>query len=432
MTIPDTMDQRENLHRFNYRGEELYCEDVPLRDAAEQFGTPVYVYSRQAIIDNCREIETAFGDHDHLTCYAVKANSNKGLLRVICNEGLGADVNSRGELFLALEAGFPPARITFSGVGKRDDEILYALEKGIQAFNVESEEELGVLSDLARQCGVTARILARVYLNIDAGGHAYVSTSLKQNKFGMSLDDAGRLLKTAAGLPHIEVRGIHSHIGSQITQPEPFIAAAELLAGFVGALRQEGIPVEEIDFGGGFGVQYRGYLSHPLLPVEERENGAMRAVDMVNTVFPMLRKTGCRISIQPGRSIIAQAGVLVTRVLYRKVTEAKTFIIADSGMNDLLRPSLYKAHHQIVPLVLGSRSFETVDVVGPLCETGDFFARDRVMPEVRRGDYLALMGAGAYGFVLSSNYNARPRPAEALVAGETITCIRPRESVEQL
>jgi diaminopimelate decarboxylase len=412
MTVTHTVNQKQIMRHFNYRGEELYCEDVPLRDAAAQFGTPLYVYSRQTIIDNCREIETAFGGHDHLTCYAVKANSNKGLLQVICSEGLGADVNSRGELFLALEAGFPPAKVTFSGVGKRDDEILYALEKGIQAFNVESEEELRLLSDLARQRGVTARILARVYLNIDAGGHAYVSTSLKQNKFGMSLDDAGRLLKTATGLPHIEVRGIHSHIGSQITRPEPFVAAAQLLGRFVGDLRQQGIPVEEIDFGGGFGVQYRGYISHPLLPVEERENGAMRAVDMVRTVFPMLRETGCRISIQPGRSIIAHAG--------------------DSGMNDLLRPSLYNAHHQIVPLALGSRPFETVDVVGPLCETGDFFARDRVMPEVGRGDYLALMGAGAYGFVLSSNYNARPRPAEVLVAGKTITCIRPRESVEQL
>jgi diaminopimelate decarboxylase len=190
--------------------------------------------------------------------------------------------------------------------------------------------------------------------------------------------------------------------------------------------------VEEIDFGGGFGVQYRGYITHPSLPVEERENGAMSAVEMVKTVFPILHETGCRISIQPGRSVIAHPGVLLTRVLYRKMTEAKTFIIVDGGMNDLLRPSLYNAHHQIVPLVLGRRSFETVDVVGPLCETGDFFARDRVLPAVRRGDYLALMGAGAYGFVLSSNYNARPRPAEVLIDGATITCIRERESVEQL
>jgi len=420
------------VEHFSYRGEEFFCEDVSLREVAQQFGTPLYIYSKQALVDSCRQIEAAFEGREHRTWYAVKANSNRALLSIICNEGLGADVNSRGELYLALEAGFPPAKITFSGVGKRDDEILYALEKGIEAFNVESEEELIVLNDLARQLGITARILARVYLNIDAGGHAYVSTSLKQNKFGMSLDDAGRLLRSAQGLPHIEVRGIHSHIGSQITRPEPFVAAAELLSRFVGELHRGGIPVGEIDFGGGFGVQYRGYVTHPLLPVEEHERGTMSAEEMVKTVFPVLLKTGCRISIQPGRSIVAQPGVLVTRVLYRKMTEAKTFIIVDGGMNDLLRPSLYNAHHQIVPLVLGSGSFETVDVVGPLCETGDFFARDRVLPAVHRGEYLALMGAGAYGFVLSSNYNARPRPAEVLIDGATATCIRERESVEEL
>ncbi|MDH3252324.1 MAG: diaminopimelate decarboxylase [Ignavibacteria bacterium] len=420
------------MEHFSYRGEEFFCEDVSLREVAQQFGTPLYIYSKQALVDSCRQIEAAFEGREHRTWYAVKANSNRALLSIICNEGLGADVNSRGELYLALEAGFPPAKITFSGVGKRDDEILYALEKGIEAFNVESEEELIVLNDLARQLGITARILARVYLNIDAGGHAYVSTSLKQNKFGMSLDDAGRLLRSAQGLPHIEVRGIHSHIGSQITRPEPFVAAAELLSRFVGELHRGGIPVGEIDFGGGFGVQYRGYVTHPLLPVEEHERGTMSAEEMVKTVFPVLLKTGCRISIQPGRSIVAQPGVLVTRVLYRKMTEAKTFIIVDGGMNDLLRPSLYNAHHQIVPLVLGSGSFETVDVVGPLCETGDFFARDRVLPAVHRGEYLALMGAGAYGFVLSSNYNARPRPAEVLIDGATATCIRERESVEEL
>ncbi len=420
------------MHYFDYKGDDLYCEDLPLRELASQFGTPLYVYSRKAIVDRCREIESAFGGEEHETSYAVKANSNRTLLQVIAGEGLGADVNSRGELYLALKAGFPAHRITFSGVGKRDDELLYALEQGIRALNVESEEELTVLNDLAGSRGTIARIFTRVYLNIDAGGHAYVSTSLKQNKFGMSLDDAARLLKAARSLPHIEIRGVHSHIGSQILKPEPFVAAAEMLARFVTDLRKGGVPVHEIDFGGGYGVQYHGVVDHPSLPKDTADAGGMTAGDLVRTVVPVLRQTGCRISIQPGRSIVAQAGVLLTNVIYRKMTEAKTFIIVDSGMNDLIRPSLYNAYHQIVPLRLNGAHGETVDVVGPLCETGDFLARERVLPVVHRGDGLAVTGAGAYGYVLASNYNARPRAAEVLVDGATSSLIRERETIEQL
>jgi diaminopimelate decarboxylase len=335
-------------------------------------------------------------------------------------------------LYLALQAGFPADRITFSGVGKRDDEMVYALEQGIRALNIESDEELSVLNDLAGKLGTTARIFARVYLNIDAGGHAYVSTSLKQNKFGMSLEDAGRLLKTAHALPHIEIRGIHSHIGSQILKPEPFVAAAESLVRFVAELRKDGVQIHEIDFGGGFGVFYHGVIDHPSLPKESHEGGGLEAADLVSAVVPILQQTGCRISIQPGRSIVAQSGALLTKVLYRKMTEAKTFIIVDSGMNDLLRPSLYNAYHQIVPCTLNGGHDEMVDVVGPLCETGDFLARERVLPAMHRGDDLAVLGAGAYGYVLASNYNARPRAAEVLVDGAIATVIRQREMIEAL
>jgi diaminopimelate decarboxylase len=416
---------------FAFQDNELCCESVQLSTIAERYGTPVYVYSAAGILNRCRTFEASFGNVPHLTCYAIKANANRHILRLIAREGLGADVGSRGELFLALEAGFRPETVTFSGVGKRDDEIAYALERDIHAFNVESVEELDVLDQVAGRLGCTGSILLRVNLDIDAGGHAYVSTSLKENKFGVPHQRAIEVLRYAGSLPHIVVRGIHSHIGSQIVKPEVFRQAATAMASLVVNLRQAGIPVEELDFGGGYGVQYRGYVTHPDLPAEKPEATAEPAT-MVATVLPILTTTGCRISIQPGRSIVAQAGALVISVLYRKETGHKTFIITDGGMNDLIRPSLYHSFHQIVPVHLRGELHEHVDVVGPVCESGDFFAQDRMLPLVRRGDMLAVMCAGAYGFVLSSNYNARPRVAEVLVDGFTHTVIRERETVEQL
>lgn len=407
-------------------------EKLRLRDVAERFGTPLYVYSKRSIIDHCRHIERAFDGHEHLTCYAAKANSNRTLLKIIASEGLGADVASVGELYLALSAGVTPNKITFSGVGKRDDEIEYALEKDIRAFNVESTEEIEVLNQIAGTLDKSARILLRVNLNIDAGGHAYVSTSLKQNKFGVGQRHALDVMKWAQQLPHIEVRGVHSHIGSQIIRIETFNMAARAIAILVKELREAGIPVHDLDFGGGFGVQYRGYINHPDLPIENPEEVNLSASTIVKAVIPPLKELGCRISIQPGRSIIAHAGVLLTKVLYRKASDEKTFIVVDAGMNDLIRPSLYQAHHQIVPLHIKRANHETVDVVGPLCESGDFFAVDRQLPRVQRGDFLALMCAGAYGYALSSNYNARPRPAEVLVDGDLATIIRERETIERL
>jgi diaminopimelate decarboxylase len=420
------------VHEYSYSNDILMGEGVELRAAAQEFGTPLYVYSKQSLIDHCRHIERAFEGHPHVTYYAVKANANRHILRLIAGENLGADVGSRGELYLALEAGFPPDRITYSGVGKRDDEIAYALQRGIHAFNVESVEEIGIIDQIAARIGTKARILLRVNLDIDAGGHAYVSTSLRQNKFGIPRQQAAEVLHGACALHHIDVLGIHSHIGSQITRGETFLRAAEALVALVRELRERDIPIHDVDFGGGFGVQYRGYVSHPMLPAEEPEEINLSASTLIKAVLPMLQETECRIAIQPGRSVIAHAGVLLVKVLYRKETEGKVFLVVDGGMNDLIRPSLYHSYHQIVPLVLAGQPHETVDVVGPLCESGDFFALDRPLPRVQRGDYLALLCTGAYGFVQSSNYNARVRPAEVLIDGSSVGVIRNRETVEQL
>jgi diaminopimelate decarboxylase len=423
------------MHEFSYTNTTLMAESVPLRAVAEEFGTPLYVYSKRSLLDHCRHIERAFDGHPHMSFYAVKANANKTLLRLIGEEGFGADIGSVGELHVALAAGIHAAKITFSGVGKREDELTAALRAGIHAFNVESTEEIEVLNGIAGHEKKKARILLRVNLDIDAGGHSYVSTSLKQNKFGIPARQSTEVLRWATGLPHIQVKGIHSHIGSQITKAETFVRAAEALVGLLRELSAAGIPVTDLDFGGGFGVQYRGFITHPQLPAEvpeEPEEINLSAANLIATVAPLLRETNCRLSIQPGRSVVAHAGVLLVKVLYRKQTDDKLFVVVDGGMNDLIRPSLYNAHHQIVPLELSSREHEKADIVGPLCESGDFFALDRVIPRVERGEYLALMCAGAYGYVLSSNYNARPRPAEVLVDGKSRTLIRRRETIEQI
>jgi len=396
------------MQEFTYRGSSLGAESVLLREAAEAFGTPLYLYSRHSLEDHCKHIERAFDGYPHLSCFAVKANANRELLRLIGAEGFGADVGSLGELRIALAAGIDPGKITFSGVGKRDDEITAGLRAGVSAFNVESREEIGVLDQIAAREGTKARILLRVNLDIEAGGHRYVATSLRQNKFGVRSDRALEVLRWARTLPSIDVRGIHSHIGSQITRAETFLNAAESLMTLVSQLNAAGIPVDDLDFGGGFGVQYSGYLAHPGLPPEEPEELNLSAATLIKTVLPLLRETRCRLSIQPGRSVIAHAGVLLVKVLYRKQTEDKLFIVVDGGMNDLLRPSLYHAHHQIVPLELSGREFEQADVVGPLCESGDFLALNRLLPRVERGEYLAVLCTRAHGHVLPSTYPSTP------------------------
>jgi diaminopimelate decarboxylase len=391
-----------------------------------------YVYSKKTILDDLRRIESAFDGSPHVTYYAVKANANSAILSMLASEGLGADVGSRGELYLALRAGFSPSKITFSGVGKRDDELIYALEQDIVAYYVESTQEIEVLNQIAGSMGKRARILLRVNLDIDAGGHAYVSTSLRHNKFGLPHAKALEILQAARALPHIDVRGIHSHVGSQITKPAIFVKAAEAVAAIVRELREGGVPIEDLDFGGGFGIQYHGFVRHKSLPLEHAEEARLSSTDLLRSALSILRPLGCSISIQPGRAIVAHGGTLLTRVIYRKETEEKTFLIVDGAMNDLIRPALYHAHHQIVPLSLTGAPFETVDVVGPVCESGDFFAFDRRLPRMQRGDLMALMCAGAYGYAQASTYNARPRPAEILVDGARHSVIRPREAVENL
>lgn len=417
---------------FAYRQDRLYCEELSLEAIAEQFGTPLYVYSKKAIGENYRSIEDAFGGAPHLSTYAAKANSNMHLLTLIAGLGCGADVGSAGELFLALKAGFPPEKISFSGVGKRDDEIEFAVRNDVHAFNAESRGELDAINTIAGRLGRRARILIRLNLDIDAGTHAYISTSQKHNKFGISALDAVEVFRYAQTLRHLEVRGIHSHLGSQILNVEIFVKAAKALASLVADLRAHDIPVTEIDFGGGFGVQYHGVLAHPDLPHEKPETTGMPAATVIRAVLPVLGSTGCNITIQPGRSLVANAGVFLASVLYIKRQGEKAFVIVDGGMNDLIRPSLYHAHHQIVPVVLTNAAFEPVDVVGPCCESGDFFALGRMLPQVERGNLLALMCAGAYGFALSSNYNARLRPAEVLVDGSSSACIREREQLDRL
>ena len=420
------------MEHFRYQQNELFCEDVPLAELAGEFGTPLYVYSRNQIVQNFRTISAPLASVDHVVCYALKANANPTILKILAEEGAGADVVSGGELYLALKAGFSPEKIAFAGVGKREDEIEFALKSGIFSFNVESTQELQLVSLVALRLQTKARIALRVNPDIDAQSHPYITTGLKQNKFGISAEEAFKIFQHATTLPGIEVIGVHTHIGSQITKVEPFVDAAAFVAGLVLKLREAGVQIHHIDFGGGFGVQYASALNHEGLPVEDANAIPPPLNQFVEAVLPTLRSTGCSIWIEPGRSIVADAGVLLTQVLYTKENGTKKFVVVDAGMNDLLRPSLYNAHHQIVPLKIDTYEQEKVDIVGPICETGDFFARDRMLSKVKRNDYLSVMTAGAYGFCTTSNYNARLRPAEVLVNGERVRVIRERQTLDQL
>ena len=424
------------MEQFRYKADRLWCERTDLEECAVQFGTPLYVYSRQSVIDHCRWIESAFGSEDHLSCYALKANSNPSILRILAGERIGADVGSAGELGLALDAGFPAGQITFSGVGKRDDELAGAIRQDILSINAESEEELKVISGIAQELHKRARVSVRVNFDIQSDTHSYLTTGRKHNKFGVELSRAEEVFREASNLPGIELLGVHSHIGSQITSGETFVAAARAIVELIDRLRRHGVKLSHLNFGGGFGVRYRDYVSHPRLPVEpENPESNLTTVSMLKEILPILRSAGCKILIQPGRSMVAHAGILITKVLYKKRSGGKTFIIVDAGMNDLIRPSLYQSYHQIVPLNVRPAErdgHEVVDVVGPLCETGDFFALDRAMPSVERGEYLAVLCTGAYGYVLSSNYNGRPRPAEVLVDADRSELISDREPLEKL
>lgn len=407
------------MHEFNYIGNELYCEKVPVRKIVQEVGTPVYIYSSGTLRNHFRAFDSAFAEAPHIVCFAVKANSNLSILRLFAKEGGGADIVSGGELFRALKAGIEPGKIVFAGIGKTEEEIAYALKSDILMFNAESPLEIQKINEVAGRLGVKARIALRVNPDIDPKTHPYISTGLKKSKFGIDIRRALEEYQTASTLPHIEIVGIHKHIGSQITEVSPFVAAMERVMDLVRRLKEAGIMVKYIDAGGGLGIQYSEEE-----PPHPREFGA--------ALIPMVRGLGCTLIFEPGRVIVGNAGILVTKVLYLKSGEAKNFVIVDAGMNDLIRPSLYDAYHRIVPVQKREAAEITADVVGPICESGDFLARDRKIARPEPGDYLAAMSAGAYGFTMSSNYNSRPRSAEVMVEGDQYHIIRKRESYEDL
>lgn len=407
------------MHWFNYRDGVLYAEDLALADIAGRFGTPAYVYSQSTIERHIGTIDGAFRDIDHLTCYSVKANSNGTILRLLAERGLGADIVSGGELFRALRTGIPPERIVYSGVGKTPAEIRYAIDTGILMFNVESESELDAIARIAQEAGQPARISFRVNPDVDPKTHPYISTGLKKNKFGVPHDDALRLYRKAAGMEGIEVIGIDAHIGSQLTDLSPFKDAVNRLVGLIDDIRAADIDLRIIDIGGGLGINYED--AEPPDPA-----------DWAAMVIPAMKRTGCRLVIEPGRSIVGNAGVLLTRVLYVKHNGDKTFVVVDAGMNDLARPSLYNSHHDILPVVERKAERRMVDVVGPICESGDFLAKEREMQMPEEGDLLAVMSAGAYGMSMASNYNSRPRAAEVMVHGGDALLATRRETYEDL
>ncbi len=421
------------MYEFHYRNNELWCEDTSLSEVAEKFGTPLYVYSKKSIIDHCSQIEKVFGEVDHLSCYSIKANSNPKILEIIAQQGMGADAGSIGELHLALKAGFSPGKITFSGVGKRNDEIEFALQKNIHLFIVESEEELHILNSIALKIKKIARIQIRVNFDISAATHPYISTGEKHNKFGIDQLHAEEVFRRATQLNYLEVLGIHTHLGSQITDPETFIESAKAVVNLIKNLRGKNILLYQLNFGGGFGVQYHDFVKHASLPIDgEQVDSKLTTVKLLEAVLPLLKESNTKIYIQPGRSIVAHTGILLTKVLYRKNTSEKTFIIVDAGMNDLIRPSLYKSYHQISPVKINNLEHEIVDIVGPLCESGDFFALNRMLNFVERSEYLSIFCTGAYGYVLASNYNGRLKPAEVIVDGTDSSLIREREKIDNL
>jgi len=404
----------------------LHCEGIALPKLAERFGTPLYVYSATAIRERLQSFEDAFRDVPHTICYSVKANSNLSILRLLAREGCGFDVVSGGELERVLAADRRAAkRIVFSGVGKTRDEMTAALKAGILLFNVESESELWALAECAARLRTVARIALRVNPDVAADTHPYISTGLRKHKFGVPIRTARALYAKASGVRYLKVSGVSVHIGSQITDVAPFAEAIDRVADLVRELRADGHRVEYVDTGGGLGIPYQ----------EPEFDFAEYVVRYAGAVTAPLRGLKLHLLLEPGRAIVGPAGALITSVLYRKENDGKRFLVMDAAMNDLIRPALYGAYHEIVPVVQPrnpSTRKEILDVVGPVCESGDFFARDRDLPRVEEGDLLAILDAGAYGMVLASNYNTRPRPAELLVSGKSVKEIRRRERVREL
>ncbi len=409
---------------FQYRYDELFCEDVALTAIADEVGTPVYVYSRGEIERAYKAFDAALDGIPHEVCYAVKACSTLGILGVLVQLGAGADIVSIGELYRWLRAGGEADSVVFSGVGKSESEMKAALDAGIGCFNVESGEEMLVLDRIASSVNKRAKISLRVNPDVDPETHPYISTGLKQNKFGVSMSEARELFKTAAASKGLHIAGVDFHIGSQLTKTSPFTDAIVRLVDLVQLLAKDGVKLEHVDIGGGLGIDYGKGDPAPPSPAEYGV--------AVRTALAPLLSLGIKLVTEPGRVIVGQAGSLVSRVLYRKRNEAKHFTIVDAAMNDLMRPALYGSYHPIKPVKGENRPRVVTDVVGPICETGDFFARDRELPVMEQGELVWIGAAGAYGSAMASNYNTRPRAPEVLVSGSSYTVIRTRETYEQL
>ncbi|HZO81388.1 MAG TPA: diaminopimelate decarboxylase [Candidatus Binataceae bacterium] len=407
------------MNYFAYKDNRLFAEEVAISDLAERFGTPLYIYSTRTLRRHFRVMDEAFAGSDHLICYAMKALSNLSVLGLFAAMGAGFDIVSVGELMRCLRAGADPRKIVFSGVGKTEEEIKAAIEAGILMINVESRPELHRVAQVARRIGRRAPVSLRVNPDLDPGTHPHISTGHRDSKFGVPLSQVDEYYAEARALGDLELVGLSTHIGSQITETSPFSEAAAKVAGIVTRLRETGVALRYLDLGGGLGIPYQ---EEPPPPAE-----------YAAALLGPLRRLGLKIIIEPGRVLVGNAGVLVTRVLYVKETDVKRFIVVDGAMNDLIRPVLYEAYHEILPVErrAGGRMV-TADVVGPVCESGDFFAREREIPEPREGDLFAVMSAGAYGFVMASNYNSRPRAAEIMVDGATVHVVRERERFEDL
>ncbi len=433
------------MHFFHYRDGKLYSEDVELARVAEKFGTPVYVYSAGTILDHYARLDAALVPIEHLICYAVKANSNRAILKLLAKAGAGFDIVSGGELFRVLPAGGDPAKCTFAGVGKSREEIEYALEQRVYSFNVESESELEYVDRIAGAKNLRAPIALRVNPDINPHTHEYISTGSHENKFGIALGRLAAVYQRAAKMRNIDIVGVQMHIGSQITEAAPFADAIKKVAPIVRDLKSK-YGIKFFSIGGGMGIIYRRALesgSGKWWRDHGGETSAFSVRDYADAIVPLLRELGIRILVEPGRFLVGNAGVLLTRVRYIKKSGAKKFAIVDAGMNDLIRPALYHSYHEIVPVCRASAAAdadpsksknktEKIDIVGPVCESGDFFALGREMPKLDEGNLLAIMSAGAYGLVMASNYNSRPRPAEVLVRGDKFALIRKRQTNKDL
>ncbi len=409
------------MHSFEYQQGELYCEQVPVSRIAKELGTPCYIYSYETLIRHFHAYDNAFKDIPHVIAFAMKANSNLAILRLMAREGSGVDIVSGGELFRAMKAGVPASKIVFAGVGKSPDEIRDALKANILMFNVESAAEIRAINDVAASVGMKARIALRINPDVDPKTHPYISTGMKKSKFGIAADRALEEYKMASSMSHIDVVGVHAHIGSQLTDVTPFVDSLKKVVALIDTLKTHGINIRYLNIGGGLGITYSD--EKPPLPQ-----------DLAHAISPLVKGLGLTLVMEPGRVIVGNAGILVTKALYEKAGETKHFVIVDAAMNDLIRPSLYGAYHEIRPVNEAAvhRPKQMVDIVGPVCESGDFLAKERSLPNIQPDDLLAVMSAGAYGFVMASNYNSRPRVPEVLVKGGEFHIIRERETYDDL